>query len=66
MKELTEKRRNQLASDIYNISRRVRQLANGLEDCPAKEKMETYIKQLNDIGTEIDGGGKVMISKILR
>ena len=67
MKELTDERRDTMSMDIYNISRRIRQITNGMVDGePAKIKLIEYITQLNDIGTEIGGGRELMIGKVLR
>jgi len=59
--------RDRMSRDIFNISRRIRQLSNDIPDrAPAKIKFTEYINKLNEIGTEIAGGVHVVMSKVLR
>ena len=67
MKNLTEQDRDRLSKEIFNISRRIRQLSNGIPDgAPAKIKFTEHIMKLNEIGTEVAGGIDIVMGQILR
>lgn len=65
MENLTYQDRDRISRDIFNISRRIRQIANrsNLDD---QIKLQDYIKQLNEIGTEVAGGVDIVMGKVLR
>lgn len=65
-KNLTEQDRDRLSREIFNISRRLRQISNFTDDDVIQTKLLEHITNLNNIGTEIAGGIEVVMGKVLR